>query len=233
MVMRMRVFIDLVYFVNVILGTLCILSLSILTGRIVRYPKLILLSLLWGFSIITLYTTEIFYYVFVVLISVLFERKHWIKNSFIFLFIHETYMNCLSGVNRIGHVLIITEKFDWFLPLLFGIVIVFIYLGSWFQFRKEALHQNLIYDIQIKLSHTIISCKGFLDTGNQALYQGIPIIFLKKQLKDMSIPLSLGGKKYFGQKGEVYFNQQWIKVLIVGMESLDVEADCLLNYYLM
>lgn len=193
--------------------------------------------MIWGLSIITLYMTELIYYVFVIGICYLYCHQHLIKHSLIFLFIHETLMNSFTGIVRIGHVLVLSDEFNWMLPLLVGLIIVFVYVGYWFSLRKEALHQALFYDIQINLNNQLQTYRGFMDTGNQALYEGLPVIFFQKKQEDHSHQTTLRflmeDKMVEGNKASIYFKNQWQPCFIAYIDHLEIEADCLLNYYLL
>lgn len=237
MVMGMDVYIDLVYLVNVVMGFFCILSLNILTGKILSLKRLIGLSLLWGGHIITLYSEEWLYFLWVLCICLAIDKKKILKNSLLFLFLHETYLNSLSGVFRIGHVLILTTDFNWFLPLLVSFLLVFIYTCFWFQLRKEAQMQALFYEVSIRVNGEIYMGKGFMDTGNQAIYEGLPVIFTK----DRQIPITkkihfnflVMDKEVSGMPAEILFQNQWQPCFIAFVNDLEVGAEFLLNYYLM
>lgn len=223
MVMGMRVYIDLIYVVNVILGIACLLTLSILIGSVFSLKKMMLLGLLWGGHVITLYTHEGWYYLWVVLICLLLESKHRIRNCLLFLFIHETYLNSLSGIYRIGHVLVLGEQFDWVLPILMGSFIICIYMFLWFQMRKDILGDALIETIEIYVDDINYNYLGFMDTGNQMLYEGLPVIFFRIDTTPFT--------KH--QKARIYYKEKLQDCCIEFLETLDVDADCLLNYYLL
>ena len=233
----MGIYIDLIYIVNCILGCFCLLSLSILVGKIISIKKCIFLSLFWGMHIITLYTQEWYYILWALILCRLFSKKRWVRNTILFLFIHETYMNSFVGVGRIGNVLIITENFDWLGPLIIGGIILAIYLGLMFQFRKDALYQHLVYDVILNINGKQMKMKGFLDTGNQAVYEGLPIIFLKMDILDYDFISTVQElnmvKQYKLKKGEIYFKNQWNPCVFATMHRLDIQEDCLLNYYLL
>lgn len=237
MVMGMDVYIDLVYLVNVVMGLFCILSLSVLTGKIISFNKMIGLSLLWGGHIITLYSEEWVYFLWVGFICLLIDKKKILRNSLLFLFLHETYLNSLSGIHRIGHVLILTTDFNWFLPLLFSFLLVFIYTCFWFSVRKDVQMQALLYEVSIKVKDEIYTGKGFMDTGNQALYEGLPVIFVKNRQIPITQKTQLNflvmNKEASGFQTEIFFQNQWQPCFLAFIDDLDVEADFLLNYYLM
>ena len=219
----MRVLIDLVYLVNVVFGILCLLTLCILIGEVISFKKLVFIGLFWGFHLMTLYSYEVIYYVWVIVTCLLFSRKHIIRNTILFIFIHETYLNSLSGIYRIGHVLILSDAFDWILPILIGSFVIGIYMILWFQMRKDVLNQVLIEDIQIEAENHVYNYRGFLDTGNQMLDEGVPVIYFRVNTTPF----------ISHQKVNIYFKEQWQPCRIGFLQSLDVEADCLLNYYLL
>lgn len=233
----MKIYIDIIYVINCILGCFCILSLSILTGKIISIKKCIVLSLIWGIHVVTLYTVEWFYYFWVYVIVFLFEKKHIIRKYFLFFIIHETYLNSLTGVYRIGNVLIVTDKMDWVLPVLIGLIIIFIYLCLLFQLRRDTMHQCLTYEVIAKIQGKEYFLSGFLDTGNQALYEGRPIVFLKKEIINMNctcfIETFSNTKQFYVQKGQIYMNNQWIDCAFSILDNLEINEDCLLNYYLL
>lgn len=233
----MEIYIDIVYVINCILDYFCILSLCIITGKIISIKKGLLLSFFWGLHVFTLYTVEWLYFVWVIIVVLLFEKKHIVRNYVLLLIIHETFFNSLSGVYRIGNVIVVTSSFEWLLPLLIGILIIFLYLCLLFQFRREVLHQQLVHDVIIRINGATMHLKGFMDTGNFAVIEGIPIVFLKNMYIEEKTSVfidGIHGKEHFKiQKGEIYFNEQWKKCAFSSLERLDISEDCLLNYYLL
>ena len=233
----MEIYIDLIYLINSVLGCLCLLCLSILVSKIISIRKCIILSLLWGLHVLTLYSDEYLYIVWVIIVSYFFDRKNVIKNTLILLFVHETFLNSFTGIYRIGNVLVIGKGFDWLASLFVGMVILLIYIGVWFQIKQDALYTQLVYEVLIKINQKTQSLKGFLDTGNQALYEGLPVIFLKTKLNEYDAYSSVneinGEKRYAVKKGEIYFKNQWYPCVFSYRSQLDIKEDCLLNYYLM
>lgn len=234
---NMEIYIDIVYVINCILDYFCILSLCIITGKIISIKKGLLLSFFWGLHVFTLYTVEWLYFVWGIIVVSLFEKKHIVRNYVLLLIIHETFFNSLSGVYRIGNVIVVTSSFEWLLPLLIGILIIFLYLCLLFQFRREVLHQQLVHDVIIRINGATMHLKGFMDTGNLAVIEGVPIVFLKDMYIEEKTSVFIDGirgkERFKIQKGEIYFNEQWKKCAFSSLERLDISEDCLLNYYLL
>lgn len=79
----------------------------------------------------------------------------------------------------------ILKVFDiqkWFLLLLAILVLVFIFF---IQNNKKyyIFNESCKYNVIVKNDKKIIELNGFLDTGNKAMYKGIPICFVNEKYK--------------------------------------------------
>ncbi len=230
----MVVYIDLMYLVNVFIGMCCLLSLSIFTRFLIPIKKLFWLSLLWGFQILGLYLPDIFYYLWIIVICFLFSQKNYLKNSCFFLLIHLTFLNSFYDIKHYHHVLLLEENMQWLLPTILGGLIIFLYVMMLFQFQENIKQQSFQEEIILKIHKQEYSCTGFMDTGNQSLYQGIPMIYTKINLDSKpTIHFHYQQQSLNGYIGQVYFNSQWHDCIICIKKDLTIPQDCLLNFYLL
>lgn len=126
------------------------------------------------------------------------------------------------------------------------IPIIIIYLIS-FLLKKELLIMHYKYFVYLKVNDNIYKIKGYLDSGNTLLINGLPVIFIKKNIL-INETLKDGEKiKYhtlnntlredIGYKGELIikynFNKVYKKIIfsVVSDDYYFNNCDCLLNAY--
>lgn len=236
----MKIYIDIVYLLNVYLGLLCLLSLGVLLNEHYLFKKVILISFLWGCVVMSLYMKyrEILFIMWGVLISFLIDRKHVFKNFILWNFLYFTFstsfLQLSHNIYLHGPVLIADMSFHWFYALGIGTVIAILYLGTSFYLKRDILKQNLYHSIQIKMENKVYQCRGFMDTGNQASADGLPVIFTAIPFdSDQSVCLyRVGGKQRLKVlKVQLCLHSKWQEVYLAYMEDLMLEdADILLNF---
>lgn len=230
----MKIYLDIVYLLNVYLGLLCTLSFAVLCNQVYPLKKVITVSLLWGIGIIEFYLTthHALFYFMVLLVVYLLHPKYYFPAVMLWLFIYITYLETfqlfMAGFEVYRWYLVVGMSFAWLKGLLFGTIIVMLYLGMLFHYREKLKKQSYYYQVRLKKDHTQFLYNGFLDTGNNACIQGLPVIFMRKVpfLLDEMVYLAGIGKKqgYQGTKGEIYLNQHWQKVYICELPDLEDEV---------
>ena len=74
----------------------------------------------------------------------------------------------------IGTLVIFKIYNSWLMLLALLYVIILVIIDS---YKKIVINRNqLVYNVNIKGQHN--SLRGFLDTGNQSTFEGIPIVFI-------------------------------------------------------
>lgn len=236
----MKIYLDIVYLIHVYIGCLCLLSISILNNCTITAKRLLLFSCLWGFISIGLYVPlpYCFFGLYSAVYIRLYVQDHFFKNYAIWLFLYFTYtISFLSfgeSVYRRGPLLFVGTSFTWVYVFILGSLILILYLAMTIQLRSRVLESGLYYSIILRKDQSTWILRGFLDTGNQAQLDGLPVLF-SSQIPiqpEREIQLTHVGSKvtYPVMKVDIYWQQQWQKAYIARLEHLELEnADILLN----
>lgn len=240
-VITVKIYLDIVYLLNAYLGGLCLISISIIKDQVYSLKKILALSGLWGMNVLSLYIGEAFSLFMLILFVCLLDRHHPFKTAFLWLFILLTYLTVFQylsiNVTLFGLVLIADTTFDWWSSLVLGSIIVGIYILMLFGLHRQKKQRDLLFKVKIKKNEKIWEVRGFMDTGNQALYLGYPILFthmLPVQMEEIIYLNGVGGKcAYPAMKVLIFFSGHWQKAYLAQMDTLLLDqAEILLNYEL-
>ena len=168
----------IIYIDLLILSTILVNFVFIKTIALIFKEKLsiirVLISLVLSVAMLLLYFLPYQFYFFIryfmgIIIGMIAFKKSDVKQKIIkiviFYLLNMTFIGCL-----------VVFEVKSILPLILTVVyVVVLYLVQNYKdlFKKE--NENLYY---IKLNKQTL--KGYLDTGNLATYQNIPIVFIKK-----------------------------------------------------
>lgn len=230
----MKIYLDIVYLLNSYLGLLCTLSFAVLCNQVYPLKKVTMVSFVWGLGITEFYLTthHVLFWLMVLLVVYLLHPKHYFPSVILWLFIYisylETFQLFMEGFLVYRWYLVVGMSFAWLKGLLFGTIIIILYLGMVFSYKEKLKKQSYYYPISLKKDHTQFSYHGFLDTGNNACIHGLPVIFMKKVpfFMDKYVYLAGIGKKqgYKATEAEIYLNERWQKVYICELPDLDDEV---------
>lgn len=105
--------------------------------------------------------------------------------------------------------------------------------------RKIRLLKNYYADIKVKIDNTYINMKGYIDSGNTLLVEGVPVIFLKDEYfgqgkyQEMIVRgVGMTKSKYFKTKIIIYGEEKEV-VCASGSNQGYKGCDCLINIYLL
>lgn len=201
----MKIYIDLVLFINFGLDFLLLLSVAIILKRKIKMYNILLGSFIGSLSIlllfininsIQLFLIKVITSIFMILISFGYKNIKYFLKNFIFLYINSILLG--------GFMYFINNQFSYknngivfynnglSINLIFLIIaspiIIYIYIK---QIKTLKTNYNSYYQIDIYLNDDIINCTAFLDTGNKlkSPYSNKPIIIINESvLKKYSIP---------------------------------------------
>lgn len=91
-----------------------------------------------------------------------------------------TFYVCHAGSFHLGIYFVPSETLPWMLWL----VLTGSWLGMFFHWKLTLSQQNFIYPIQIKTSKAILKIRGYLDSGNFMMEEGIPVLFLQQKYEE-------------------------------------------------
>lgn len=70
------------------------------------------------------------------------------------------------------------------IPYVLWAILLISWMGMFFHWKLTLSQQNFIYPLQIKTSKAIIKVKGYLDSGNLMMEEGIPVLFLDAKYEE-------------------------------------------------
>ena len=190
----MRVYVDLVFFLNVAMDFLLLLSVSIILKRNVKFYRIIFGSLVGGLSIIflfislnnlTLFILKMIISILMILITFSYKNKKYFFNNLLYLY--------LSSIILGGGIYLLDIQFNYknqglmFIDRGFGINLVVLLLISPFiiysyikSMRKMKNTYNSFYKVDVYYKDKIYKFDAFLDTGNMLYdpYRNRPIVIV-------------------------------------------------------
>ncbi len=194
----MKIYVDLILFINFGLDFLLLLSVAIILKRKVQIYRLLMGAFIGSLSILLLFIniSSMQLFIFKLFISILMivisygyrNFKYFLKN-FIFLYINSIVLG--------GFMYFINNQFSYknnglifynnglsiniIFLIVFSPVIIFIYVK---QIKTLKTNYNSYYEIDIYLQEKKLTCTAFLDTGNKlkSPYTNKPIIIINEKI---------------------------------------------------
>lgn len=240
----MEVYIEVTYLINGFILMVVFEMMAILLNVEWQWKKIIGYSCLCNISLLVIYMNQYLYlsfFIWLIVFLIIFKKQIFLYYP-IFLIV---YFSVLLFVKSLivesfiynGVLITPTNFFDMTVVIVcifFSImqVMFLIYL------KKKIMNQTFIYDVRIKYDGKTYRLTGFLDSGNEAFYQGYPLIFFKKSLFEQyqvidQITLQPAMIEADIIKIEsMTINHQTIHDIYAGLID-HIEYDCLLNKQLM
>ena len=239
----MKIYLDIVYLLNTFIGFLCLLSMGVIFGKTFSFSRLIGLSMLWGMNVIGLYlpSDTLLTISLSILLSFFIDARQKLKMTLVWLFLSLTYTTSFMWfgdmVRKKGLILVVDTSFSWIYACILGTFVIGLYLMMLFSLKHRVIQQGLFYQVLIRKNNQTISLRGFMDTGNQAVMDGIPVLFIRdlEWEKEKEVVVDhVGGKNiYPAVRAEIYWNQTWHPIYLARMDHLVLEdATVLLNLQL-
>lgn len=259
----MKIYIDLILFINFFLDFLLLLSVSILLKRNTKTYRILISSFIGSLSIlflfiklnsITLFLLKLVISIIMILIAFSYKNiKYFLKNM-MFLYINSIilggfmyFINIQFSYKNDG-LIFYTNGFSVNLIMLIIIspLIIYLYIK---QIKTIKNKYNNYYKIKIYIENKIIDCIGFLDTGNSLKepYANKPVIIANENIfKNNKLPPpiiipvnTIMGEDYLkGVKIKKINIENFgeIKNVIFGISKNNINingADCILNLEIM
>lgn len=216
----MKVYIDLIILIDIFFDTLIILGVALLFNYHLNLKKIILANLIGSLAILfsifninkyLVYLLSLLISVFMVLVS--FGKKNILTNLFYF------YMFAII-LGGLGNIFTVNKYYqNLILLLLCAPLIIILYIR---QEKKYQYYLNKIYDVIIIDDNKTYKFNGFRDTGNNLIYQGIPVIMINNKYFNKN--------NYFNVKCNVLNNVIDVKCVYVDKVIIDgVIIQCLIG----
>lgn len=190
----MKIYLDLVFFINFIFDLLLLITVKIILKRKTKWYKLLIGSLIGSLSLavlflkmnsITLFLIKVIISIFMILITFGFSsRSDFIKNILYLYFISIImggflyYLNLEFSYKNIGLVFFHNGfSINFIFLLILSPIILYFYIK---QDRELKNINNYYYHVELHYKNKIYSYNGYLDTGNKVYdpYFHKPVILL-------------------------------------------------------
>ncbi len=249
--MKMKIYIDVVLFINFSFDLLILLTTSIVLKRNAKFYKLMLgafvgsLSILFLFIKITsfqLFLLKILISILMLLISFGYKNiKYFLKNM---LFLYTVsiilggflyFLSITFSYKNTGLVFYFKGlSINYIFLLISSPIILYIYIKESKMFKR--IHNN-IYKVKLEVENKIYELNGFMDTGNNLVdpYFYKPIILINKKIKsnkNIIVPCSvvLGSGSLNCVKGKLIYKNRTYDVYVGTCFKINIDGvDCLLN----
>lgn len=191
----MKIYLDLIMILNFFFDLILLLSVAIILKRKIKYERLIISSFLGGLSILGLFINfnSLTLFVYKFLISILmviicfkFQNLKYFFNNILFLYINSIvlggflyFLNIEFSYKREGLVFYHHGLSINFITLIIlGPIIIYLYVK---QIKKLKNNYNNYYNVDIIINNKTYSYTGYIDSGNNLSYKGIPVILIDKK----------------------------------------------------
>ena len=231
----MVIYLDILILLNFIINYCFMKLIYLVFNEKVNKTRLIMSSLVSVFLLLSFFFDSIIYNivrVFGGLILIIIAFKYSNKKRFVimlslFYLLQFSFIGVLSIYNIKGCSIFA------FLLLICLLILIFS--------RKSNIYNNKTYKIIIKFKKEIIKIDGYLDTGNMASFNGVPIVFLKddffrnnlKQIGVVKIK-TINNEQFINcYKPDKFYvldnNKKIEKDVLIAFSSFDNNINCLLN----
>ena len=241
----MRIYLDLVILINGWIMLLTSLSVALLRSQSIRKSRLAVGTVFMSLYCFSIYLSKgqwIGYILMIMAVIAFYRLRPWLTSVILFVVIHTTYLYSLGLISPQCdiryHVFLIPTTFFWLISFVFGTLIIILYVQYFHQLSKHQRMAGYHRRIWLKTANQTLELTGYYDSGNQAEYAGLPIVFLKPGLlmtaRHEQVVMRLHGcEKVVMVPAELSFDRQrWQWVYAGIMPDLDMEnVDVLLNVH--
>lgn len=246
----MEIYIDIVYILNALIILITLLSTLIIMNTNLEIKKMlvgVLVLSTYTFSIYIKMNTFLGYLALLILLMFfLFKDKKGMA-TIIFYIVHTTYIYSFTAVMKecrvVHQVLIVPISFSWMYTFVLSSFIILLYTGYIFQMKERLTIKNFKYSVSIRYNNCDYEIEGFMDSGNQAVYNNKIVIFMLKEIvTDVEIiefiSIDTVGEKQVLPIIEIDYlifeNKKYLDVYVALVDTLEIEGvSCLLNIKLL
>lgn len=251
MVMKLKIYVDVVLFINFSFDLLILLGTSIVLKRKTNFSRILIgafigsMSILFLFINITsfqLFLIKIVISIIMILISFGYKNiKYFLKNILILYTISIIlggflyYLSITFSYKNTGLVFYFKGlSINYIFLMISSPIIIYIYIKETRMFKR---YSNNIYKIKLKILDKEYNLNGFMDTGNNLIdpYFNKPIVLINKKIRSSNYLLvpyinSSGSSHLKCIKGNVIYKDKSYDVYVGYIESICIDGvDCLLN----
>ena len=189
----MKIYLDLVFFLNFSFDLLLLLTLKIILKRNTSFKRIVLGSLIGSLSIFFLFikinSLELFLFkvlvsIFMILITFGYKNKKYFFKNFLYLYFVSIilggflyFLNITFSYKNNGLVFIYKGlSINFILLIIISPIILYFYIK---QIKSLKIINNYYYQVSFKYKNKTYNYNAYLDTGNSLYsYSKIPVILL-------------------------------------------------------
>ena len=243
----MEVYIESIILQQILLHGICFLSALIFVNRLLIKKEIIVYLILISLISFNLYIKlpRLLKYVLIFLLHLLFYKSESFLFYCSYMISYHFFVFVLLKINTYStfqHGIFIIYRFENLLiNIVFLSIIIVCYLAHAFFLKRNLALKQLYYPVQFTYRGKDYQLKGYLDTGNKATYQGIPIIFIKEGLlkEDSYETIEIQTVSGYSDIKIVYLRniqigkERYVESYLGIVSEMSIDGDCLLNVALL
>ena len=189
----MKIYLDLVFFLNFSFDLLLLLTLKIILKRNISFKRIILGSLIGSLSIfllfikinsLELFILKLFISVFMVLITFGYKNMNYFFKNFLYLYFISIilggflyFLNITFSYKNNGLVFFYNGlSINFIVLIIISPIILYFYIK---QIKSLKIINNYYYQVSFKYKNKIYTYQAYLDTGNSLYsYSKIPVVLV-------------------------------------------------------
>ncbi len=254
----MKIYVDLVFFLNFFFDLLLLFTVSIILKRNIKIRRLLLGAFVGAISIFTLFMkiTTLTLFIIKIIISILmvlttfkFKNIYYTLKNLLYLYTSSMilggflyFLNVQFSYKQEGLIFYHNGlSINFIFLIIFSPIIIYIYIRQAKELKNNYANY---YKVDLYINKKKYKLNGFVDTGNKLIdpYFHKPIIIVNKKIIDsqnyLLVPVNTINKKSLLKcikVDKIDIKGVGIKKdLLVGISDVSLEGvDCILNYKLM
>lgn len=242
---KMEVYIEVVYIVNLLIIMFAYEMMAILLNIEIGYKKVCLYSIITNITFFVLYLDKISYIVcllWLLIFFILFKRQIFLfYPTFLILYFSILYfIQSMQPNSYIYNGILITPmQYTSGITIILGGMFLILQVLFIVYCKKKLRITTYMYPINLNYQNQQIQCTGFLDSGNEVYYLGFPIALINKEvIKEYQAVDSIYVESIATCSIEIIkvdkmvVNNQVLNNIYMGVIE-NIQYDCLLNKQLM
>jgi len=179
----MIIYIDLVFLLNIILDFILLMSVSVILTRNTRVKRILLGSIIGGLSTLLLFISinSFISFILKIILGLLMVLVTFGYHSIKYTFNNLFYLYTLSfSVGGVMYLLMDKAYYNYFVLIIGFIIVLYLYIKM---INRYQVSYTNYYKVKIIIKGKLYDVVGYLDTGNNLVYNNKPVIILDKKIK--------------------------------------------------
>ncbi len=236
----MVIYVDLVFLLNIILDFILLMSVSVILTRNTKIKRILLGSLVSGISTFLLFINinGLTSFILKIILGILMVLVTFGYHSFKYTFNNLFYLYSLSfSVGGVMYLLMDKAYYNYLVLIIGFIIVLYLYIKM---IKNYQVSYHNYYKVRIYIKDNIYDVVGYLDTGNNLVYNHKPVVILDKKIKYnlediIYVPyVSLNNSSVLKclKANKIIINNHVFKNYLVGLSNKKIHIDginCILN----